>query len=157
MLSVFGEQIQSLCSKQSKLNFWNWQYLQLHFYAVSWHKEPHDDQTIQFGHEVSMHFGKLWLTQSFWHQVQGGSDFFYFFYYGCRFYQQEKEYSGADWLDLLISNKIWDLNVCIVVLYKTIQSGGSKFVDFVYWLGIIREGPLPTGLAHPDNCLISSC
>ena len=41
----------------------------LHFYAVCWHKQPPDDQTIQFWHQVSKQFGNLWATQFFWNQV----------------------------------------------------------------------------------------
>ena len=41
----------------------------LHFYAVSGHKQPSDDQTIQFGHQVSKQFWKLWSTRFFWDQA----------------------------------------------------------------------------------------
>ena len=34
----------------------------LHFYAVYWQKQPLDDQTIQFWHQVSEQFWKLWPT-----------------------------------------------------------------------------------------------
>ena len=48
MFSVVGEQIRSLSSKQSKLNFWNQLHPKIAFYAIFWHKQPPDDQTIQF-------------------------------------------------------------------------------------------------------------
>ena len=69
IFSVVGEQIRSLSSKLSKLNFETNYTQKLHFYAVSGHKQPPDDQTLQFLHKVSKQFWKLWLTRFFRAQV----------------------------------------------------------------------------------------
>ena len=47
------------------------------FYAVSWHKQPNDNQTTQFLHQVSMQFGKLWQTQVFLAPSLGCQIFFF--------------------------------------------------------------------------------
>ena len=71
----------------------------LHLYAVCWHKQPPDAQTIQFWHQVSRLFRKLWLTWFLGTNFKGGQNFL--FTMGC--FYKEREYSGADWQDLLIT------------------------------------------------------
>ena len=70
-VSVVGEQIRSLSSKQSKLNFKTQLHSKIAFYAVSGHKQPPVDQTIQFWHQMSKQFWKLWLTGFFWTKFRG--------------------------------------------------------------------------------------
>ena len=41
----------------------------LHFYAVSEHKQSPDNQTIQFLHQVSKKFWKLWSTRNHLHHL----------------------------------------------------------------------------------------
>ena len=64
----------------------------LHFKAGSWHKQPPDDQTIQLWVKVSIQFGKLWPTRLCLASSLGGVESFF----------NKREYSGADWLDLLL-------------------------------------------------------
>ena len=47
MFLVFGEQIKSSCSEQSKLSFWNRLHTKVNFDAISWHKQPPDKQTFK--------------------------------------------------------------------------------------------------------------
>ena len=85
MLSVFGEQIKSLCSQQSKLNFWN----RLHptqfmmFLDTNSHlttKPYHFDIMCQFNSES---YNRHNLLAKF-------RGFRVFFIYGGRFLQQER-------------------------------------------------------------------
>ena len=115
MFSAFGEKIKSLISKQSKLIFWNKLHPKLHFYAVCWHKQLPDDQTVQFWHQVSQQFWKLWLTRFFGTKLRGGQNFLF----TMGGFSNEREYSGANWLDLLVIgklnwaklNKLWRLRI----------------------------------------------
>ena len=50
----------SLSSKQQKLNFWNWLYQKLAFLCRLLKKQPPENQTKQFWHQVSMQLWKLW-------------------------------------------------------------------------------------------------
>ena len=47
MFSVYGEQIKSLGSKQSKFNFLKRLHQNIEFMPFGWHKQPPDDQTTQ--------------------------------------------------------------------------------------------------------------
>ncbi len=109
IFSVFGEQVRNLSSKQSKLNFETNYTQKLHFYAVSGHKQPPDDQTIQFWHQVSKQFWKLWSTRFFWDQAYGGSEFFI---NGGRFFQRERVLWG--WLAGPFLNSFYRLEVMAV-------------------------------------------
>jgi hypothetical protein len=71
----------------------------LHFYAVSGHKQPPDDQTIQFWLEVSKQFWKLWSIRFLGTKFRGGQNFA--LTVGGFF--NERVYSAADWLVPLIS------------------------------------------------------
>ena len=64
-----SEAFKSSYNKQSKLNFRNRLHTKMHFYVVSWQKQPPDDPTIIFWPKASLQFGKLWPTCFFWHQV----------------------------------------------------------------------------------------
>ena len=68
MVSVFGNEIKSLSSIQPNLNFWNQLHLKIPFYAVFCHKQPPDDQIIQFWRQVSMQLWKKWPTRFYWDQ-----------------------------------------------------------------------------------------
>ena len=65
----------------------------LHFYAVSGHKPPPDDQTIQFWHQVSKQFWKLWSHGFLGTKFRGGLEFCI---NGRRFFQRERLL--CDWL-----------------------------------------------------------
>ena len=93
MFFVVGEQIRSLSSKELKLNFWNQLHPKIAFYAVSGHKQSPDNQTIQFWHQVSKEFWKLWLTHFFLGPSLGGVRFLK---NGGRFFQRERVLCG--WL-----------------------------------------------------------
>ena len=97
--SLFGKQIKSLSIYQSKLNFWNRLDPKIAFLYHCWHKQPPDDQTIQFWHQVSKQFWKIWQTRFFWRKFKGGQNFLF----TVRGFYNEREYSGADWLNLLLS------------------------------------------------------
>ena len=97
MFWVFHDKIKSLSSKQPKLNFWNRIHQKkLHFYAICWHKQPPNDQTTQFWHQVSKEFWETWPTRFFGTKFSGGHNFS--FTMGA----SPNEYSEADWMDPLL-------------------------------------------------------
>ena len=88
MFLVFGEQIRSLSSKQSKLKILTNYTQKLHFYVVSRHKQPPDDQTIQCQHQVSKKILKAMIDKVFMRPSLGGlKDIIN----GGRIFQQERQ------------------------------------------------------------------
>ena len=64
-----------------------------HFYAVPGHKQPPDNQIIQFWHQVPKQFWKLWPTHFFGTEFKGGHNVFI---YSGRLSQRERVLWG--WL-----------------------------------------------------------
>ena len=93
MFSVFGEPIMSLCSKQSKLNFWNRLHPKIAFVCrfltqkVTW-KQNH---TIMTQSENAIR--KSMTNTVIWHQVRGGVSVLC---YSGRFFQHKRVLWG--WL-----------------------------------------------------------
>ena len=93
MFSVVGEHIRSLSSKQSKFNFWNQLHQKIAFLCRFWTQTTTWRQNHTIWHQVSRQFWKLWLTQFFWDQEKGWSEFFI---NSWKFFQQERVLWG--WL-----------------------------------------------------------
>ena len=92
MFSVFGESLKSLCSKQSKLNFWN----QLHQKITFLCRFLTQTATWQPNHTILTKSvsGKDMTNTFFLAQSLGESE--YFFYLQWEFFQQERVLFG--WL-----------------------------------------------------------
>ena len=87
-----SQQIRRWSSKQSKLTFWNQLHPEIAFLCRFWTPVT-CRQTIQFWHQVSKQFWKLWSTRFFGDQVKGGSEFCI---KGWKFFQWERLLCG--WL-----------------------------------------------------------
>ena len=88
-----------ICSKQSKLNFWNQLHLQFLFSCCLWHKYPPDNQTSNF--DIQCHINaESYDWHNFLDQVSGWSKIL--IYTGFFFSTRKSIYFGADWLDLLL-------------------------------------------------------
>ena len=102
MFLVVCEKIRSLSSKQSMMNFWNKLNTKIAFLCrfwtqtVTW-KPNHKSLTSSFKAILKATIDTIFLGPSL-----GGAEFFFFILLGG-FYNQ-REYSGANWLVLLILN-----------------------------------------------------
>ena len=88
------------CAVSSQSSTCETDYTQkLHFYAVSWHKQPPDNQPIQFDLNCQCNLESYDRHHFFGTKFRRGFEFFLSTVGG---FFNKRENSGADWLDLLI-------------------------------------------------------
>ena len=92
----------------------------MQFYAFSGHKQPPDDQTIQFWHQASKQFWKLWSTWFFGTKFRG--DHNWLITVGGFF--NKREYCEAEWLvPVLVSGFLFQfLKVGNLIFYSNSKS-----------------------------------